>query len=130
MVFSALMHLVWVKSKETCEKYHKLDLIGILLLILGSGICLIYYQFMCMPFYRNLYIVINSLIACLVLYTMVCGGEFVSIWMLDLRWVRVEIWARIGSSSCFKRVWAIFVILSFDGFFKNCVYQMIRLVGF
>ena len=90
MVFSAVMHLVWVKDKGTCEKYHKLDLIGILLLILGSGICLIYYQFMCMPFYRNLYVIINSLIACLVLYVMVCGGEFVSfgtvLWCFERDW--------------------------------------------
>ncbi len=78
MSFSAFMHLFWVKDKQTCEKVHKLDLIGIMLLILGSGIGLIYYEFMCMPFYKNLYMIINSLIACCVIYTMVCGGEFVS----------------------------------------------------
>jgi predicted membrane channel-forming protein YqfA (hemolysin III family) len=68
---------MWVKSKEACVKLHKLDLIGILFLILGSGLCIIYYEFMCMPFYRNIYIILNSLIAVCVLYTMVCGGDFV-----------------------------------------------------
>ena len=73
------MHLMWVKSKQACDKLHKLDLVGILFLILGSGLCIIYYEFMCMPFYRNMYIILNSVIAVCVLYTMVCGGDFVSV---------------------------------------------------
>lgn len=77
MICSAVMHLMWVKNKEACVKFHKLDLIGILFLILGSGLCIIYYEFMCMPFYRNIYIILNSVIALCVMYTMVCGGEFV-----------------------------------------------------
>jgi predicted membrane channel-forming protein YqfA (hemolysin III family) len=79
MISSAVMHLFWVKSKEICEKVHKLDLTGILLLILGSSLCMIYYQYMCLPFYKNLYMIINSLIACCVLYVMLCGGHFVSL---------------------------------------------------
>lgn len=77
MVCSAIMHLFWVQNKKTCERLHKLDLIGILFLILGSSICIIYYQFMCMTWYRDVYIILNSFIALCVLYTMVCGGEFV-----------------------------------------------------
>jgi predicted membrane channel-forming protein YqfA (hemolysin III family) len=78
MICSSIMHLFWVKSKKACESLHKLDLIGILFLILGSGLCVIFYEFMCMQITRNIYIILNSLVALCVLYTMVCGGEVVS----------------------------------------------------
>jgi predicted membrane channel-forming protein YqfA (hemolysin III family) len=77
MTTSMIMHMFWVKNKEMCEKVHKLDLIGILVQISGSGVCLDYYQYFCMPLQMKIYISITILIAVCVLYTMTCAGSFV-----------------------------------------------------
>lgn len=73
---SSIMHIYWVRDKNTCEKTHKLDLIGIVIMIFGSSVSMIYYQFFCFTTLRYVYLIANLLSASLVIFTMTCGAHF------------------------------------------------------
>lgn len=74
---SSLMHIFWVKSKEACEKYHKLDLCGIVIMICGSSLSVTFFQFYCTPTIRDVYIVLGLIGALSVIYTLVFGCHFI-----------------------------------------------------
>lgn len=71
------MHIYWIRDKNTCEFTHKLDLIGIVILIFGNAVSMVYYEFYCLPFYQSIYLTANALSACLVIYVMSCGAHFI-----------------------------------------------------
>lgn len=73
---SSIMHIFWVRSKKACEKLHKLDLCGIVIMIAGSSASVTYFQFYCSPGLREVYIIMTILSAASVIYTMVCGCHF------------------------------------------------------
>lgn len=70
---SSLMHIFWVKSKRACENLHKLDIVGIVVMICGSSVSMTYFQFYCSPGIRKLYISMNILCAMSVIYTLTVG---------------------------------------------------------
>lgn len=76
LTLSSIMHIYWVKDKNTCEKTHKLDLAGIVIMIFGSSVSMIYYQFYCFEGLKTMYLVLNAIAASLVIFTMTCGAHF------------------------------------------------------
>jgi predicted membrane channel-forming protein YqfA (hemolysin III family) len=54
---SAIMHTFWVRSLNTCNVTHNIDLSGISVMIFGSSYSLLYYGFQCNPTALNFYLV-------------------------------------------------------------------------
>ncbi|RIB06552.1 hemolysin-III related-domain-containing protein [Gigaspora rosea] len=103
LFLSALFHTFSCHSETVCANWNRCDYIGIVFLIVGSDISIVYYAFYCHYILMTFYITLLCVLGCATIFVTIP----VRFRTPEFRLYRAGLFAALGASACFPILHAV-----------------------